>query len=265
MLESTLLTSMLNLSAPSGSKERQVIPKRKTVPTRKKSEQSEKRESTTKKVSFVPTVQCRPVPYLSDLEVSFAWYTRADFKAALAREDFIRWSVSKNHDLFLQNEENLNAQGITTKRGALKKQEVLASSVEAVLGEQNEQETKFLDSKYKKMFSTKRGSNQDGLFSVNAEKIAEAYQWHSKTSLKEAQSRALRHEKHLREIVGYPSIPETSPSLPPCRQLKKANIGRRFPKMLTNKKVESSNRLPSPLLPAVDTIPQASKCTNPAA
>lgn len=266
MLESTLLTSMLNLSATTGSKERQVNPKMKTVPRRKKSEQSKKRKSTTKKVAFVPIVQCRPIPSLSALEISFAWYTRAEFKAALTREDFIRWSVSKNHDLFLLNKENLNAQGIATKRGALKKQEAIASSVKAVLEEQDEQETIFFDVKHKRMFSTKRGSKRDDLFSLNAEKIAKAYRCHSKTSLKEAQSRALRHEKHLRKLVGHPSIPETSPSLSPGRQLKKANSFRLLPKKLTiNKKDESSNSLPRPLLSAVDAAPQTQRCTNPAA
>mmetsp|Transcript_32788 Transcript_32788/g.79452 ORF Transcript_32788/g.79452 Transcript_32788/m.79452 type:complete len:260 (-) Transcript_32788:171-950(-) len=259
MLESTFISSMLTRS-PSGRKER-----RETIPKRKKSQQ--RRKETGKKISFDPRVQYHPIPYVSDVEKGGVWYSGADYAAAREREEFIRKSVSENDALFKKNEENLNAQGIMTNQEVLQKIDSIDSSVLVVLEEQDEQEVKFHISKKKnkKSKNKKRGQGDDGpsVFSVNAEKIARVYRSHSQQSLKEAHNRALRHRKHLKEIAGDPSIP--SPSFSPGRALKKAT-SRRLPKV---PKVPSVVTIKNPLVGTrrqiIDTVPRASRCTNPAA
>lgn len=226
----------------------------------------------TKTVSWDPSVQDNPVPNHSDVEKADGpTYTAAENKAASKREGKIRWSVLKKHpSLLKKNEENLNAQGVFTKEDVSMKIEAIRSSVQAVLEEQNDFDNKFLISKHKQKTrnskSKKPKRESVSVFVVNAEKIAKAYRPHSQLSLKEAQSRALRHEKHLRELAGNPSI--SVPSIAPSRQSKKATTCRsseKVPSMVIVKKVASSKRLPRPSLSAFDTVPVESRCTNPAA
>ena len=226
----------------------------------------------TKTVSWDPSLQDHPLPNHSDVEkADVPPYTTAENKAASKREGKIRWSVLKKHpSLLKKNEENLNAQGIFTKEDVSMKIEAIRSSVQAVLQEQDDVDNKFFMSKHKqkkrKSKSKKPKRESASVFVVNAEKIAKVYRPHSQLSLQEAQSRALRHEKHMRELAGNPSI--AVPSLAPSRQSKKVTTRQRVPKVpsvVTFKKVASSKRLPRPSLSAFDTVPRESRVSNPAA
>lgn len=250
---------MLTRTSSSGRRRRASVPRRR---------QSQDGGTNTKKASFNPRVQYHAVPYLSDIDKAGVWYTSNEYSTAREREEFIRKKVSENDALFRKNEENLIAQGILTNQGVLSKIQAVDYSIIAVLDEQDGQEVKFQLSQNKTRKSKKRSKSSDTvmMFSVNDEKIAKVYRSHSNKALKEAQNRALRHEKHLKDIASDPSIP--SPSFSPARVSKKKSP-RRVPKsattLATTKTKNPLMRRALPPLAAVEDVPQALRCTNPAA
>ncbi|CAJ1932422.1 unnamed protein product [Cylindrotheca closterium] len=252
MLKSTFITSMLARSPSARNERGESIPK-------EMNSQQRRNKSATKKVSFHPIVQCRPVFALSNAEKNAVWYTDAHFTAAREREESIRNSLSLHHGLFVQNEDDLNAQGILTQSDVWKKIRAIDDSVLDVLGEQDVQEARFNLSKNKK--TRKRGKGRDGslaVFSLNMAKIAKVYRSHSQQALKEAQSRARRHEQHLKEIAYNPSMPSLSFS--------RGRLSNNTVAINTlPKKIGPREQIIRARLASRDSFPLVSACANPAA
>lgn len=225
----------------------------------------EQGSSDTKKISFNSRVQYHAVPYVSDVDREVVWYSSKEYSAAREREDFIRRKVSENDALFRKNEENLTAQGILTNQDIIRKIQNVDSSVLAVLEEQDEQEVKYQLAWQKHRRSKKKNKGRPPpMFLVNDEKVAKAYKPHSKKASKEAQNRALRHQKHLEDIAADPSIP--SEPLSPTKLKKKPfslMLSKEPPTMptLNNPLLQSRGHLP----PLAEDLPQESRCANPAA
>ncbi|CAJ1932424.1 unnamed protein product [Cylindrotheca closterium] len=256
MLKGAFIPSMQSRS-PSGTKERGA-----SIPKRMRSQHRTRNKSATKKVSFNPIVQYHAVFALSNAEKSGGWYTDVYFTAAREREESIRkWLSLHHHSLVVQNEDDLNAQGILTQSDVWKKIRAIDDSVLDVLGEQDVQEARLNLSRNKK--NRKRGKGRDGslsMFSRNMAKIAKVYRSHSQQALKEAQSRACRHEQHLKEIAHDPSMPSLSFS-----RGRQSNARNTLPKKMSSSVVGLREQIIRARLASRDSFLLVSACANPAA
>ena len=175
-------------------------------------QKSQRGTKSAKKTSFNTRVQYHVVPYVSDFEKGGVWYSSNDYDVAREREAFIRKNISENEALFRKNDDNLNAQGILTNQAVISRIQAAEAAVTAVLEEQDEQEVKFQLSQMKIGKGKKRTKEGDteANFTLNMEKLSKVYRVHSRKALKEAQDRALRQEKHVKDLDACPSMPSPS-------------------------------------------------------
>lgn len=144
-------------------------------------------KSRQRRVHFNETVKGRVFPGIPHQEKKNVWYTSAEHEEACKNERILRQSFSHNHQLLRQYEEHLIAQGVMTDERTTNLELLVASSTKAVFEEQERQEALF--------FETHKSEKE---FRLDDEKIAAAYRIFSKVAMDQAQSRAIRHEKHLK-------------------------------------------------------------------
>ena len=209
---------------------------------RKTLDESKAESKPKKRVRFHGRVKRRFFDRVEDPDREQVWYTSADYAKARKFEDALRDYVSADKEHYRKNLDSLNAQGIITQEQAKKKYQLIDVSIDAVLDEQERQESDFYDA----------NSVSGELFALNDEKIAEVYRCHAYEALEQAQSRASRHARHLQETQGEPG---QSPELSPSRLVKRERVSPR------SKKAINIRQLPAPSVFVTEEYSQRVRCT----
>ena len=173
----------------------------------------EKPKAEKKRVRFHGRVKRRFYDRVEEEDRDNVWYTSEHYSQARKFEDALRDCVSENKDLYRKNKENLNAQGVMTHDQAQKKYDKVDAAIDAVLAEQDDQESDFYDN-----------NSSDELFTLNDEKIAEIYRRYAYEALEQAQCRANRHARHMQEAD------EDSEEINPSRFMRKESPARLSPR-----------------------------------
>lgn len=142
-----------------------------------------------RKVRFNDKVRRRKVKYIPKQDHENIWYTREDYEEAYSREDALRECISANKALYAKNADNLDAQAVLTEKQLWTRRMAAEASIVTVLVEQERQEEEFFR------------PDKNGDFALDIDKIAEAYSIQSQDSIREAQSRATRLQRHLQDIA----------------------------------------------------------------
>jgi hypothetical protein len=204
----------------------------KTTALAKQSEEPNNKKNQ-RKIRFNERVNFHSVHCIPKKEKEDIWYTSADYDEASRNGRILRKCISNNDQLYRKNQENLNAQGVLTEQQALQMEGAVKASTIAVFEEQERQEQAFF------------GANKSSEFLLDFERIAESYQKHSCEALEQAQRRAARHEKHLKDAdTGTKSGKRSSSSSPP-RFLKKEIPTGQSPKSKTSRGVRKLIPRPS--------------------
>ncbi|CAJ1961817.1 unnamed protein product [Cylindrotheca closterium] len=188
---------------------------KKTVRAKKSNETNNKKNQ--RKIRFKEQVNIHSIHCIPEKEKGHIWYTAADYNEASKNGRILRKCISNNDQLYRQNQENLNAQGVFTEQQTMQMEIAVKASTTAVFEEQERQG--------KALFSGNKTSSE---FSLDYEKIAEAYRKYSREAQEQAQLRAARHEKHLKD-TDTKSVKHSSPSSSP-RSLKKKTLTGHSPK-----------------------------------
>jgi hypothetical protein len=149
-----------------------------------------------KRVSFHGRVKCRELPYIQPEEVLTAWYLPEDFVAWREYERVLRTYISEHRELYLKNEEDLRALGLRTENEKRTKLRAIRASIRAVLTEQHRQGEQFPDATQK---------DDDATSYLDDQNISNIYSLYALASSRQALSRGLRHERHVKDIT-----PDTS-------------------------------------------------------
>lgn len=165
--------------------------------------------SKSRRVQFNEKVAGRVFQNIPEEERATIWYTKADVDEARRNEKILREAFSSNEQLFQQNQENLNAQGVMTDEQIAKVDLLVKASTKAVFEEQERQEKMFV------------AEHKTGKFHLNEYKIAEAYRIHAQEALEQARNRAVRHEKHVRKETEVKRTSEPVSPFPASKYLRK--------------------------------------------
>jgi hypothetical protein len=164
------------------------IPNIMTEPT--KHDTMDKQQA--KRVSFYACVKCRKLPYIQPEEVLNTWYLPEDFVAARKYERVLRTYISEHREQYLKNEEKMCALGLRTENEKRTKLRAIRASIRAVLTEQHRQGEQFLDATQ---------NDDDAIFYLDDQNISTIYSLYALASSRQALSRGLVHERHVKDIT----------------------------------------------------------------
>mmetsp|Transcript_994 Transcript_994/g.1930 ORF Transcript_994/g.1930 Transcript_994/m.1930 type:complete len:231 (+) Transcript_994:53-745(+) len=213
-----------------GSKQASPVEEKENTSRRRRREDKKDKTQETKQVRFHGRVMRRTVQRIPEEDHENVWYTSTYYEDARKREDSLQRYVSSNKQIYKSIRENLYAEGVMTEEQESRLTDIINAASKAVLKEQEKQEFAFY------------GKRED--FSLDHKKIAKAYRSHSEKSLKEAQRRAARHEKHL-EALGINFAGYSSPHSPSA-YAKKGILRRKSTKSRTSLATSSKREIPRP-------------------
>ena len=161
----------------------------------KQQQKQRQRQQQQQKVSFYPRVKFRRVPTPeTEEEVQVLWYTGNELTRQKRREQELKQVLAKDDTLYDGDSENLTLLGLFTENERKDKYERMKQAKFAVFMEQAKQEKHFL--------TTTDEGDEDTLFFLDFDKVAECYLSMTRDALTNAQRRGLSQELHVKEILG---------------------------------------------------------------
>jgi hypothetical protein len=146
-------------------------------------------------------------------EIDKCWYSFDEMATARKTERQLRAYISDDKDLNEENFAKLSALGIRTEDEKLVRLRAIRESIDAVLEEQEKQESEFID---------ETNDDNDALFFLDFDKVSEVYTEYSKPSAAEALQRGMLKAKHQKEHV-LPQLSASSITQTPVKDITNMN------------------------------------------